>query len=78
MMFKLLVKGSMADAKRAAAERGVRFVPKSFVAGDAVSGFAQADEDVIQTWYCEPGNPTTGKGFPVGTLLHYGYATKNY
>jgi hypothetical protein len=77
---QILVKGSTLDAMGAAAirlPRGVRAIPKETTFGatrvNVYVPAARVDhvERVLAQWFCEPGEPKAGIGYPDWTLLHY-------
>lgn len=73
-MLRLIVKGSVADAQRAAAERGVTLIDphaSNDLGSETVFAKTDSPERDVAAWFCADTQPAP---FPRGSLLHYGSA----
>lgn len=74
-MIRLVIKGSVEQAQKAALERGLPIEPKSFPFKVQVEEvYADIDEHYlpqVAQWFCEAEQFSRATGFPGGTLLWY-------
>jgi hypothetical protein len=71
-MLTLLVKGTPAEVSDSAMLRNVPLC--NVLAYDGHSATGQVPEGYLSrvlAWYVEPATMLQGKGYPMGTLLHY-------
>lgn len=70
-MIRLIVKGSVAEAERAAAARGIALIDahaSNDLGSQTVFAKTDAPESDVAAWFCADTQPAP---FPRGSLLHY-------